>query len=1348
MIKKFPVRKLLSWKLTLRFFLLGFLLFPGLVSAQGLTRESLLQTFKNYVTEQISNPIVKPPTPVILKATDILSAYRNYTTQLPVSVPVVPPTVNVPVTIQSAPTIDISSALRTLLKQKEFINELRGPQGPQGEAGVPGLTGPSGPQGPAGSAGSSSISRPSLSNNGATAFNATNLSSSHSSTGTATITELTVKEGATVGGTLAVTGTSTLAALTATTINGSTINTNSGTLYGTLADSITSANLLSSISNETGTGLAVFNTAPIFATSITVGTTGTTTGSILMKGATSGTVTLATNAVAGTYTLTLPATDGTASQFLQTDGDGILSWTTIGGGGDALVGDPLSQFAATTSLQLKDTISDETGSGALVFGTSPVFTTPNIGSATGSVSGNAGTVTNATLTTALTVNTGTVTLTGDVANSSVLTLGAGASSISGANTGDNAVNSLYSGLAASKADVGQTMYIGTTQVAINRASAALTLAGITLTTPDIGVATATTVNKLTITAPATGSTLTVADGKVLTASNTLTFTGTDSSSVAFGTGGTVLYSGGALGTPSSGTGTNITGIPSANILAGTFGTGAYVMDTSLTNPILYGSAADNGDITIHGTSSATRTTSYVILQPTAGNVGIGTATPAQKLNVYGATGTYAGLQIDSNTLGYSTGMLFKTTADTSANYWKGGLFYVSTADGNGRGDIYLGANIANTSASVTPATLTGIVINGTTGNVGIGTTSPTTFKLQVAGNIGPNTDDGGTLGDVTHNFSDLFLASGGLINWNNGDIILTHSANLLTFGGATNGYTFNGTHTNSLNIGGATYPLYTNPTFTATSAVNFMIAPVFSPPSPSNDYAIQIIPATALDNSGSSRALYIRPNGITAGKTLGEATGIYFGDSVGDGTITTQYAIFSDNLAKGGSNYFLYSNGGTNYLAGNLGIGATSPSALGLEISKASANAGILLRRTTDVTANSSMYIDANGDLTIINNHATRGILIASQGVARLNIDANGEVSAWVKDEVSNVALCYSGAELAAGAVRIIGDCTGTGADYAERYPVANDVEYGDIVMLGDELINTYGAKENGSTDWDTVIGRTAKLVKATNKEKMIGILSDNYSDFTSTGKNIKDEDNPKPVALVGRVPVKINLEGGDIEIGDKITLSSIPGVGTKATTISQVVGVALEPFNSSSIGNTIEVFIKNEKYIPDAILANYVDLNSNMEAIAGLAVPVPGSTNETFATAFFNNVYAKVGVWLADAGNGIGDFFANRVRTKQICISNDGGETCINRDQLDSLLSNAGSSSSGSSTPPPEEETPPVEEDAPVEEEIPPTEEEILPEVPTCVDPQILVDNVCVDPAPAPELPAEETPPVEEPAP
>lgn len=51
----------------------------------------------------------------------------------------------------------------------------------------------------------------------------------------------------------------------------------------------------------------------------------------------------------------------------------------------------------------------------------------------------------------------------------------------------------------------------------------------------------TTLNKYVFTQPSSGSTLTIADGKVLTQNNSLTYTGTDGSSVAFGTGGTVAY---------------------------------------------------------------------------------------------------------------------------------------------------------------------------------------------------------------------------------------------------------------------------------------------------------------------------------------------------------------------------------------------------------------------------------------------------------------------------------------------------------------------------------------------------------------------------------------------------------------------------------------------------------------------------------------------------------------------------------------------------------------------------------------------------------------------------------------
>jgi hypothetical protein len=89
------------------------------------------------------------------------------------------------------------------------------------------------------------------------------------------------------------------------------------------------------------------------------------------------------------------------------------------------------------------------------------------------ITGNAATVTNATFTTALTVNTGTLTLTANVANSSVLTIGAGASSISGANTGDETQATIKTKLGAAAS--GTDGYLtGTDWGTFNGKQAALT----------------------------------------------------------------------------------------------------------------------------------------------------------------------------------------------------------------------------------------------------------------------------------------------------------------------------------------------------------------------------------------------------------------------------------------------------------------------------------------------------------------------------------------------------------------------------------------------------------------------------------------------------------------------------------------------------------------------------------------------------------------------------------------------------------------------------------------------------------------------------------------------------------
>lgn len=54
----------------------------------------------------------------------------------------------------------------------------------------------------------------------------------------------------------------------------------------------------------------------------------------------------------------------------------------------------------------------------------------------------------------------------------------------------------------------------------------------------------------------------------------------------------------------------------------------------------------------------------------------------------------------------------------------------------------------------------------------------------------PSSNDGATLGVSGTAWSDLFLASGGVINFDAGDVTITHASNALTFAGASSGYTF------------------------------------------------------------------------------------------------------------------------------------------------------------------------------------------------------------------------------------------------------------------------------------------------------------------------------------------------------------------------------------------------------------------------------------------------------------------------------------------------------------------------------------------------------------------------------
>ena len=130
----------------------------------------------------------------------------------------------------------------------------------------------------------------------------------------------------------------------------------------------TSAQLAAAISDETGTGVIVFNNNPTLITPTLGAATATSINGLALTSST-GTLTIANSkTLTASNTLTFTGTDSSSVAFSA-------------GGTVAYVADKLSAFAATTSSELAGVISDETGSGSLVFASSPTLVTPTLGAA-------------------------------------------------------------------------------------------------------------------------------------------------------------------------------------------------------------------------------------------------------------------------------------------------------------------------------------------------------------------------------------------------------------------------------------------------------------------------------------------------------------------------------------------------------------------------------------------------------------------------------------------------------------------------------------------------------------------------------------------------------------------------------------------------------------------------------------------------------------------------------------------------------------------------------------------------------------------------------------------------------
>ena len=213
--------------------------------------------------------------------------------------------------------------------------------------------------------------------------------------------------------------------------------------------------------------------------------------------------------------------------------------------------------------------------------------------------------------TAANVGAGTGTIFRDKVGTTInlKTIAAGSSKLSITNNADtvsldvNEANLVFANmtssgtLAVAKGGTGVTTSTGTGSVVLSNTP--------TLVTPNIGVATATSINKVTITAPTSSATLTIANGATLATvgAYTLTLTTTGATNVTFPTSGTLLSTAAAVTVAQGGTGATTTAGAKTNLgfmtrYAADIGNGSLT-----TIPVVHGLATLDVHITVYEKAS-------------------------------------------------------------------------------------------------------------------------------------------------------------------------------------------------------------------------------------------------------------------------------------------------------------------------------------------------------------------------------------------------------------------------------------------------------------------------------------------------------------------------------------------------------------------------------------------------------------------------------------------------------------------------------------------------------------------------------------------------------------------------
>ncbi len=201
--------------------------------------------------------------------------------------------------------------------------------------------------------------------------------------------------------------------------------------------------------------------------------------------------------------------------------------------------------------------------------------------------------------------------------------------------------------------------------------------------------------------------------------------------------------------------------------------------------------------------------------------------------------------------------------------------------------------------------------------------------------------------------------------------------------------------------------------------------------------------------------------------------------------------------------------------------------------------------------------------------------------------DDTGVLFSWVSDAGTDIQMTLDdgpGTNGVDAELTVDGDVTANGFDYAELFTIGEQgLEPGDLVVMArghaDSIHKATGAYQDllvgvVSTDPGFIAGNPIpdeaedwrRQAIATNGGVSRAIETEFRRQISAA------RERTRPIALAGRVPVKVDASYGAIRAGDRLTSSATPGHAMVQTQAGPTIGIALEDFSQGQGKLTILV--------------------------------------------------------------------------------------------------------------------------------------------------------------------------------